>query len=69
MINSDYTPQPGDLLTTETHWVRIHEIGYVYYASGKHGEQGRLYRKPYEEFVREAREKAENLERSKHGTE
>ena len=65
MIDTKYTPQEGDLLTTTTHWVEVHEVGdEVYYASGRHGADGTLYRKPYEEFVKAAREQAEKLERS-----
>lgn len=64
MISPDYIPQSGDLLTTETHWVRIHEVrDEVYYASGRHGKEGNLYRKPYQEFIEQARAKAERLER------
>lgn len=64
MIDAGYIPKPGDLLTTATHWVRIHEVGdEVYYASGRNGELGALHRMPYDAFIREARAKAEKLER------
>ena len=64
MIDPDYIPQAGDLLETETHWVRIHDVkDEVYYASGRIGREGNLYRKPYREFIDQARAKAERLER------
>ena len=64
MIDPNYIPQAGDLLTTETHWVRIHDVSAeVYYASGRNGKSGALHRMPYDAFIREARAKAEKLER------
>lgn len=63
MIDPDYIPQPGDRLTTETHWVMVHEVGdEVYYAAGKIGEDGDLCRMSYQEFIEQARAKAERLE-------
>lgn len=64
MIDPDYIPQPGDLLEKGTHWIRIHDVkDEVYYASGRHGKDGNLYRMPYREFVEQARAQTERLER------